>query len=235
MPHESPALPLTDEAPGPSEPPTETAGPDVAPPADSTTMVFRPAPEPEPISLAEPELEPITVTEAAPPEPEPEPEPELPDTQVPLAEPVVQAGRPTEPLAVHHIGIAVSSIDQAMQFYGEKLGLSVVSRVAMPERSLKVAFVRTGNTLIELLEPTSDSSTVARFIERRGPGLHHLCFGTPDIAEHLRDLKDKGVELIDDTPRPGGLGSVAFVQPAAAHGVLIELLQERLPDAEAPY
>lgn len=207
-PHESPAVPPTDQAPGSSEPPTETAGPDAAPPADSTTMVFRPAPEPEP---------------------------ELAETPVLQEEPVVQAGRPTEPLAVHHIGIAVSSIDQAMQFYGEKLGLLVVSRVAMPERSLDVAFVRTGNTLIELLEPTSDSSTVARFIERRGPGLHHLCFGTPDIAEHLRDLKDKGVELIDDTPRPGGLGSVAFLQPAAAHGVLIELLQERLPDAEAPY
>ncbi len=133
-------------------------------------------------------------------------------------------------LAIHHIGVAVGSIDEAMRFYGNKLGLDVADRIDMPERSLRVAFVRTGNTLIELLEPMNSESTVARFIERRGPGLHHLCFGTPDIAEHLRDLKDKGVELIDETARPGAHGDVAFLAPAAAYGVLIELLQELPPD-----
>src|SRR6266540_3902110 len=81
-------------------------------------------------------------------------------------------------------------------------------------------------TLIELLEPTDPDTPVARFLERRGPGLHHLCFGTPDIHEHLRDLRDKGVELIDEEPRPGAHGDVAFLQPTAALGVLIELLQE---------
>jgi methylmalonyl-CoA epimerase len=95
----------------------------------------------------------------------------------------------------------------------------------MPERQLKVAFVRAANLFIELLEPTDPDSTVARFLERRGPGLHHLCFGTPDIREHLRDLKDKGVELIDESPRPGAHGEVAFLQPSAAVGVLVELLQ----------
>jgi len=118
-----------------------------------------------------------------------------------------------------------------MRFYGEKLGLDIVERLELPERQLKVAFVQADNTLIELLEPTDPDATVARFIERRGPGLHHICFGTTDIVEHLRDLRDKGVELIDETPRPGAQGDVAFLQPSAALGVLIELLQPTAPDA----
>jgi methylmalonyl-CoA epimerase len=129
------------------------------------------------------------------------------------------------PLAIHHVGIAVPAIDDAMHFYGDKLGLSLVESLELPDRQLKVAFVQASNVLIELLEPTDPDSTISRFIERRGPGLHHLCFGTPDIREHLRDLKDKGVELIDAEPRLGAQGEVAFLQPAAALGVLIELLQ----------
>ncbi len=132
-----------------------------------------------------------------------------------------------DPLAVHHIGVAVPSIDEAMHFYGDKLGLSLVDSLEMPDRQLKVAMVKTGNTLIELLEPTDPDSTVARFLERRGPGLHHLCFGTPNIREHLRDLQDKGVELIDTEPRPGAHGEVAFLQPSAGLGVLIELLEKK--------
>jgi methylmalonyl-CoA/ethylmalonyl-CoA epimerase len=129
------------------------------------------------------------------------------------------------PLVVHHIGVAVPSIDEAMHFYGDKLGLSLFDSVDLPERQLKVAFVQAANLLIELLEPTDPDTPVARFLERRGPGLHHLCFGTSDIREHLRDLKDKGVELIDQTPRPGAHGEVAFLEPTAGLGVLVELLQ----------
>lgn len=129
------------------------------------------------------------------------------------------------PLAVHHVGIAVPSIDEAMEFYGDKLGLSLVESLELADRQLKVAFVKASNVLIELLEPTEPDTGVARFIERRGPGLHHLCFGTTDIREHLRDLKDKGVELIDEVPRPGAQGEVAFLQPTAGLGVLVELLQ----------
>jgi methylmalonyl-CoA epimerase len=132
------------------------------------------------------------------------------------------------PLAIHHVGVAVQSIDEAMHFYGDKLGLSIVNTVELPDRQLRVAFVKAANVLVELLEPTDPDTPVARFLERRGPGLHHLCFGTPDIREHLRDLKDKGVELIDETPRPGAHGEVAFLQPAAGLGVLIELLQPTL-------
>jgi len=129
------------------------------------------------------------------------------------------------PLAVHHVGVAVTSIDEALHFYGDKLGLSVAESLDLPERQLKVAFIQAANVLIELLEPTATDTPVARFLERRGPGLHHLCFGSPDIREHLRDLKDKGVELIDEVPRPGAHGEVAFLQPAAALGVLVELIQ----------
>jgi methylmalonyl-CoA epimerase len=129
------------------------------------------------------------------------------------------------PLAVHHVGVAVPSIDDAMRFYGDKLGLAVDETLELPDRQLKVAFVKAENMLIELLEPTDPDTPVARFLERRGPGLHHLCFGTTDIREHLRDLRDKGVELIDEAPRPGAHGDVAFLQPASALGVLIELIQ----------
>jgi len=134
-----------------------------------------------------------------------------------------------QPLEVHHVGIAVPSIDDAMHFYGDKLGLALFDQLELPERQLKVAFVKARNMLIELLEPTDPDTPVARFLERRGPGLHHLCFGTPDIREHLRDLRDKGVELIDQEPRPGAHGEVAFLQPSAALGVLVELLQPVIP------
>jgi len=129
------------------------------------------------------------------------------------------------PLAIHHVGVAVPSIDDAMHFYGDTLGLSLVDSLELPDRQLKVAFVKTANMLIELLEPTDPNSTVSRFLERRGPGLHHLCFGSPDIRRHLKDLHDKGVELIDEEPRPGAHGEVAFLQPSAALGVLVELIQ----------
>lgn len=137
-------------------------------------------------------------------------------------------------LSVHHIGIAVPSIDTAMRFYGDTLGLAIAESIELPERQLKVAFVRAANVLIELLEPTDPDTPVARFLERRGPGLHHLCFGTPEIRAHLRDLKDKGIELIDETPRPGAHGEVAFLQPTSALGVLVELVQaqQREPAAD---
>jgi methylmalonyl-CoA/ethylmalonyl-CoA epimerase len=129
------------------------------------------------------------------------------------------------PLAVHHVGIAVASIQEAIGFYRGKLGLEVIDERELPGRQLKVAFIQAENVLIELLEPTDPDTTVARFLERRGPGMHHLCFGTIDIDQHLQELKDRGVELIDEAPRPGAHGDVAFLQPSSAFGVLIELLQ----------
>jgi methylmalonyl-CoA epimerase len=141
------------------------------------------------------------------------------------SKPEILSAMDESPLAIHHVGVAVPSIDDAMHFYGDKLGLSVVESLELPDRQLKVAFVQAANMLIELLEPTDPNSTVSRFLERRGPGLHHLCFGTTDIRRHLRDLEDKGVELIDTEPRPGAHGPVAFLQPSSALGVLVELTQ----------
>lgn len=134
-------------------------------------------------------------------------------------------GLPSAALPVHHVGVAVHAIDEAMRFYGDQLGLAIVDRQELADRALKVAFVQAGNTLIELLEPTSPETTVARFLERRGPGLHHLCFGTPDIQQHLRELKERGVGLLDEVARPGAHGDVAFLQPHDTFGVLVELIQ----------
>ncbi|MBI2756271.1 MAG: methylmalonyl-CoA epimerase [Chloroflexi bacterium] len=132
---------------------------------------------------------------------------------------------PREPLAVHHVGVAVHDIDEAMHFYQGVMGMGIVDRRVLPDRLIEVAFVQTGNTLIELLQPTDPASNVAKFLDRRGPGLHHLCFGTVNIDEHLRELKEQGVALIDETARPGAHGDVAFLQPASTFGVLVELIQ----------
>jgi methylmalonyl-CoA epimerase len=120
----------------------------------------------------------------------------------------------------------VRSIDEALRFYVGSLGLNVADRLSLPNHGIDVAFVQAGNTLVELMESTDPASAVARFVERRGPGLHHLCFGTPDIDQHLRDLQASGVDTIDPVARPGAHGDVAFLHPNAAFGVLVELLQE---------
>ena len=142
------------------------------------------------------------------------------------SDPVTLEPRPHDAPDIHHVGIAVRSIDEAMEFYGGKMGLQIVDRRHLDDRKLNVAFIKTGNTLIELLESTDPTNTVARFIERRGPGLHHLCFGTPDIDAHLRELKGMGVDLIDDEARAGAHGRVAFVHPSASHGTLVEFIEE---------
>src|SRR5919205_1224784 len=132
------------------------------------------------------------------------------------------------PLSVHHIGVAVPSIEDAMHFYGEKMGLDIVDRLELPDRQLKVAFVQADNTLIELLEPTDPDATVARFLERRGPGLHHLCFGTPDILEHLRDLRDKGVELIDEAALQEDVDAIGLSILSGAHMTLFPRIMDEL-------
>lgn len=139
--------------------------------------------------------------------------------------PVTLTPRVHRSLDVHHVGVAVRSIDEAMRFYGDTLGLRMVDRRHLADRQLDVAFVQAGSTLIELLEATDASTPVARFIERRGPGLHHLCFGTTDIDQHLRDLGRAGVQLIDEEARPGAHGRVAFLHPDSTHGALVELIE----------
>jgi methylmalonyl-CoA/ethylmalonyl-CoA epimerase len=127
-----------------------------------------------------------------------------------------------------HVSVAVSSLDEAVPFYRDTLGLEVSEPVHLADRQLNVVFVKLGNTEIELLEPTSQDNTVARFLERRGPGLHHICLEVDDLQSAIETLSARGAEFVDPEPRPGATGQVAFIQPAVARGVLVELNE---PDA----
>jgi methylmalonyl-CoA/ethylmalonyl-CoA epimerase len=125
-----------------------------------------------------------------------------------------------------HIGIAVTDLEAALRFYRDALGLDVSTPHVVPTEQVRVTFVPVGESTLELLEATTDSSVIARFAARRGPGVHHLTLLVDDLQSALDQLKARGVRLIDEAPRPGAHGSsVAFIHPSAAQGVLIELKQ----------
>ena len=127
-----------------------------------------------------------------------------------------------------HIGIAVGDLDTALVFYRDVLGLEIEGVEEVASQHVRAQFVSVGGATLELLEATSPQSAIARSIERRGPGLHHLTLRVADIAVVLARLKARGIRLIDEEPRPGAGGSlVAFIHPSAAHGVLVELKQAR--------
>jgi len=129
-----------------------------------------------------------------------------------------------------HIGIAVGDLSQALAFYRDALGLDVEAQEEVPSQRVRAHFVPVGEATLELLEPTSADSPIAKFIEKRGPGVHHVTLRVDDIREALGRLKARGVRLIDEEPREGAEGSlIAFVHPASTHGVLVELKQ-RLGD-----
>jgi methylmalonyl-CoA/ethylmalonyl-CoA epimerase len=129
-----------------------------------------------------------------------------------------------------HIGIAVGDLSQALAFYRDALGLEVEPPEDVPSQRVRAHFVPVGEATIELLEPTSADSPIARFIEKRGPGVHHVTLRVDDIRGTLAGLKARGVRLIDQEPREGAEGAlIAFVHPASTHGVLVELKQ-RLKD-----
>jgi methylmalonyl-CoA/ethylmalonyl-CoA epimerase len=125
-----------------------------------------------------------------------------------------------------HIGIAVSNIDDALDFYRDALGLEVEAPEDVASQRVRAHFVPVGDAALELLEPTADDSPIAKYVGKRGPGLHHITLRVDDIAAALAQLKARGVRLIDEAPRAGAHGSlVAFVHPSSAHGVLVELKQ----------
>ena len=125
-----------------------------------------------------------------------------------------------------HIGIAVSNLDAALAFYRDALGLEIEPPEEVPSQNVRAHFVPVGEPSLELLEATSSDSAIARYIERRGPGLHHITLRVGDIRAALARLTEKGVRLVDQEPRTGAEGAlVAFVHPSAAHGVLVELKQ----------
>jgi len=129
-------------------------------------------------------------------------------------------------MKIDHLGIATKGIDDALAFWQDALGLENVHTEIVEEQKVRVAMLPIGETRIELLEPTSDDSPISKFLEKRGGGIHHIAVEVEDIEATLRQLKAKGMRLIDETPRIGAENClVAFVHPSAANGVLLELVQ----------
>ncbi|WP_294599809.1 methylmalonyl-CoA epimerase [uncultured Rikenella sp.] len=128
---------------------------------------------------------------------------------------------------IEHLGIAVKSLDAAIPYYEKVLGLKCYNIEEVADQKVRTAFFKVGQTKIELLEPTSDDSAVAKFIEKRGEGIHHLAFAVADgVAEALAECDSKGVQLIDKAPRRGAEGlNIAFLHPKSTMGVLTELCE----------
>lgn len=130
------------------------------------------------------------------------------------------------PKKISHIGIAVASIDDAAPFYRDVLGLEYEGDEVVAEQKVRVAFFALGESRIELLEPTEADSPVARFLEKNGPGIHHLAYEVDDLEARLATLKSQGVRLVDETPRNGAHQTrIAFLHPKASGGVLTELCE----------
>ena len=149
------------------------------------------------------------------------------------------------PRKLHHVAVAVDNLDEALKFYRETLGLEEITVMTLEDRGLKVGLVKAGPSEVELLEPLDENGTVARFLDRRGPGLHHICFEVEDVEKSMRYYEGKGGQFIDPVPRPGAVGLVSFMPPTVADGVLVELAQtsgysfpepeaESEPEPEAP-
>ncbi|MCB5271607.1 MAG: methylmalonyl-CoA epimerase [Candidatus Cloacimonetes bacterium] len=128
---------------------------------------------------------------------------------------------------ISHIGIAVKNLEEGIAFY-EKLGLKLEAIEEVPSQMVRVAFLPCGDTRIELLEPTSEDSPVAKFIEKKGEGIQHLAFAVDDLPQALKDIEAQGVRLIDKEPRAGAhQADIAFLHPKSTNGVLIELCKEK--------
>lgn len=129
---------------------------------------------------------------------------------------------------VEHIAIAVHSLDSVLPFYTDTLGLELEGTELVPSQQVRVAILRVGQTKFELLEPTSEQSPISKFLEKRGPGLHHVALSTTGLAERLEEMVEAGTPMIDKAPRPGAEGKdIAFLHPKASGGVLFELCAER--------
>ena len=129
---------------------------------------------------------------------------------------------------IEHLGIAVNSLEEAIPYYENVLGLKCYAIEEVADQKVKTAFFKIGQTKLELLEPTSPESTIASFIEKRGEGIHHLAFATDDVAACLAEAEEKGVRLIDKAPRPGAEQMmIAFVHPKSTKGVLTEFCMKK--------
>jgi methylmalonyl-CoA epimerase len=127
---------------------------------------------------------------------------------------------------VDHIGVVVKDIEEALRVYQQALGLTLAKIQERPDQAVTIAFLPTGESKIELVQPVTSDSGVAQFLQKRGEGIHHICLEVDDIEKALADLQEKGLQLMDEVPRTGPQGErFAFIHPKSAHGVLIELYE----------
>jgi len=132
----------------------------------------------------------------------------------------------SSPTRIHHVALVVNDIDEALEFWRDGLGLKVASVEDVPDQKATVAFLSAGDQELELVKPTDEQSGTARFLNERGPGMHHICLEVSDLASSLEHLRSMGVELINDEPIEGAGGKlIAFVHPKSTHGVLVELCE----------
>jgi len=129
---------------------------------------------------------------------------------------------------ISHIGVAVENLNEAMKLYSENLGLEIEGTEEVKEQRVKVAFIPVGESRIELLESTDPDSPIAKFIEKRGEGIHHIALEVDHIEDALKKLKERGVQLIDEKPRIGAHKmKIAFLHPKSTKGVLLELCEKQ--------
>ena len=126
---------------------------------------------------------------------------------------------------IHHVALIVRSIEEALGLWRDMLGLELESIMDIPSDRVRIAFLGVGESKVELVQPTDDTTGVARFLASKGEGFHHVCFEVPNLAEALIRLELDGLELIDTVPRRGAEGPVAFIHPRSCHGVLVELIE----------
>ncbi len=130
-------------------------------------------------------------------------------------------------MKIDHLGIAVRSIEGSIAFYRDGLGLELGSIETVADQGARVALLEVGESRVELLEPVSEESVVGRFLAKRGEGLHHICYEVEDLAAKLEELRSRGARVLDGYPRRGAEGKlVAFLHPASANGVLVELSEK---------
>ncbi|MGH7857087.1 MAG: methylmalonyl-CoA epimerase [Candidatus Binatia bacterium] len=126
---------------------------------------------------------------------------------------------------IHHVGIVVRNLDEAYAFYRDTLGLDVHKMAVVQDQGVRAALLTCGHSEIELLEPIDPKGAVARFLEKRGEGMHHVCFETDDVERELAAARAKGIPLIDEKPRRGLAGMICFLHPRATAGILVEYAQ----------
>ncbi len=126
---------------------------------------------------------------------------------------------------VHHVALIVHSIETSLGVWRDALALDLETVMDIPSDHVRIAFLGVGESKIELVEPTDDSTGVARFLANKGEGFHHICFEVANLAETLLRLEIEGIEVIDTAPRKGAEGPVAFLHPRSCHGVLVELIE----------